>query len=341
MSDGEFDTKEGNDMRLLNREEIKKVFTIHDAITCGKIAFKMISEGSCEIPLRTNIQVPRYQGSMLFMPAYAQELDAAALKIINIFPQNIDKGLPSAPAQLLLIDGKTGIVSAILDGTYVTQLRTGAASGAAFSLLAKKDCRRGAIIGTGGQAPSQLEAMLAVRPLEEVRVFDLNFDRAQAFADRMREELSQYGANIIAVPTADEVICDADLIVTLTPSSTPVFNGAKVKPGATISCVGSYQPHMQEVDPVLLQRASKIYFDSRSAVLAEAGDIIIPLQEGLITEAAFTGELGQVVLGNLTGRENDEEIIVFETVGVAIQDLVAAKCILDKAVAANGGVLWQ
>ena len=168
-----------------------------------------------------------------------------------------------------------------------------------------------------------------------------DMDRLQAFADRMREELSPYGANIIAVPTADEAICDADLIVTLTPSSTPVFNGTKVKPGATVSCVGSYQPHMQEVDPVLLQRASKIYFDSCSAVLAEAGDIIIPLQEGLITEAAFTGELGQVVLGNLTGRENDEEIIVFETVGVAIQDLVAAKCILDKAVAANGGVLWQ
>ena len=136
-------------MLLLSREDIKKVFTMRDAIEADKEAFRLVVEGKCDSPLRTNIQAPKYDGCFLFMPAYVEEMDTAAVKIVNIFPHNIDQGKPSSPAQVLLIDGKTGIVTAVLDGTYVTQIRTGAASGAAFDVLAKKDCRIGALIGTG------------------------------------------------------------------------------------------------------------------------------------------------------------------------------------------------
>ena len=296
-------------------------------------------EGKCEIPLRTNIQAPKYDGCFLFMPAYLEEMDTASLKIINIFPHNIDNGIPSSPAQVLLIDGKTGLVTAVLDGTYVTQLRTGAASGAAFDVLAKKDCRIGALIGTGGQAPTQLEAMLAARKLEEVRVYDMNPERTKAFAEQMQEELRAYGTRIVAAASSDEAIDDADLIITVTPSSKPVFDGTKVKQGATISCVGAYQHHMQEMDPAILPRASKIYFDSRDAVLSESR-YLDPLEQGIITEDDFTGDLGDVLLGKVVGRENDNEIIVFETVGVAAQDLVAAKEIYDKAVEAGVGIQW-
>lgn len=327
-------------MLLLSREDIKKVFTIKDAIEADKKAFQYVVEGKCEIPLRTNIQAPKYDGCFLFMPAYLEEMDTASLKIINIFPHNIDNGIPSSPAQVLLIDGKTGLVTAVLDGTYVTQLRTGAASGAAFDVLAKKDCRIGALIGTGGQAPTQLEAMLAARELEEVRVYDMNPERTKAFAEQMQEELKAYGTRIVAAASSDEAIDDADLIITVTPSSKPVFDGTKVKQGATISCVGAYQHHMQEMDPAILPRASKIYFDSRDAVLSESGDILIPLEQGIITEDDFTGDLGDVLLGKVVGRENDDEIIVFETVGVAAQDLVAAKEIYDKAVEAGVGIQW-
>ena len=327
-------------MLLLSREDIKKVFTIKDAIEADKKAFQYVVEGKCEIPLRTNIQAPKYDGCFLFMPAYLEEMDTASLKIINIFPHNIDNGIPSSPAQVLLIDGKTGLVTAVLDGTYVTQLRTGAASGAAFDVLAKKDCRIGALIGTGGQAPTQLEAMLAARKLEEVRVYDMNPERTKAFAEQMQEELRAYGTRIVAAASSDEAIDDADLIITVTPSSKPVFDGTKVKQGATISCVGAYQHHMQEMDPAILPRASKIYFDSREAVLSESGDTLIPLEEGIITEKDFTGNLGDVLLGKVVGRENDDEIIVFETVGVAAQDLVAAKEIYDKAVEAGVGIQW-
>lgn len=327
-------------MLLLSREDIKKVFTMKEAIEAVKQAFSLVSENKCVVPLRTNIQAPKYEGCFLFMPAYVEEMDTASLKVINIFPHNIDQGIPSAPAQVFLIDGKTGLVQSVLDGTYVTQLRTGASSGAAFELLAKKNCRTGALIGTGGQAATQLEAMLCARALEEVRVFDTNAERCADFTKRMQEELAGYQTRIRAVSSSDEAIDDADLLITVTPSSTPVFDGTKIKKGATISCMGSYQHHMQELDPAVLPRTSKIYFDSRSAVLSEAGDILIPLEEGIISEKDFTGDIGDVINQKLAGRENDEEIIVYETVGVAAQDLVTAKIIYDKAIAAGVGQQW-
>ena len=327
-------------MLLLSREDIKKVFSMREAIEADKKAFSLVVEGKCNAPLRTNIQAPKYDGCFLFMPAYVEEMDTASLKVINIFPHNIDKGIPSSPAQVLLIDGKTGLVCAVLDGTYVTQLRTGAASGTAFDVLAKKECHTGALIGTGGQAASQLEAMLTARELKDVRVYDLNYERTVKFAEEMQKELAHYGAKITAAKSSDEAIDDADLIVTVTPSTKPVFDGNKVKKGATLSCVGAYQHHMQEMDPAILPRASKIYFDSEEAVLSESGDILIPLEEGIITKEDFTGDIGQVIRGELKGRENDEEIIVFETVGVAAQDLVTAKAIYDKAVESGVGLKW-
>ena len=161
-----------------------------DIIEADKKAFKMVVDGTVDTPLRTVVN-GKYDGAFLFMPAYAPEMDAAAMKVINIFPHNIDNGLMTSPAQVMLIDGKTGYVIAMLDGTYVTQLRTGASSGAAFDLLAKKDCKKGAMIGTGGQAATQLEAMLAARKLEEVKIFDLNEERCKAFAEQMQEELAK------------------------------------------------------------------------------------------------------------------------------------------------------
>lgn len=328
-------------MLLLSREDIKKVFTMKEAVEADKEAFTLFSQGKSVVPLRTNISAPKHDGAFLFMPSYVEEMDCSAIKIVNVFPKNIDQGLPTTPAQVLLIDGTTGVVVSVLDGTYVTQLRTGAASGAAFDVLARKDAKKGALIGTGGQAATQLEAMLAVRDLEEVKVYDLNTERLQAFVVQMNEELASYGAKILAAESSDEAIEDADMIVTVTPSGRPVFDGSKVKKGATVSCVGSYQPHMQEMDPVILTRASKIYFDSEDAVLSEAGDILIPLEDGTITKDDFTGDLGDVLQGKVVARENEEEIIVFKTVGIGTQDLVTAKKIYDKALAQGVGTTWN
>jgi len=328
-------------MRLISEQDIRKVFTMRDAIEADKMAFRMLAEGAVEVPLRTNIQAPSADGCFLFMPAYAESLEAASLKIINVFPNNVAQGKPACPAQVLLIDGNTGEIAAVLDGNTVTQFRTGAASGAAFDLLAKQDCRTGALIGTGGQAPAQLEAMITARNLSEVKIFDVDAGRCRAFAERMERELESYGVPFKAAGTSVEAVEDADLIITVTPSETPVFDGSKVKAGATVSAVGAYQPHMQELPPSLLTRAAGIYFDSREAVLSESGDILKPLEDGIITEADFTGDLGELLLGRIPGRKNDDEILVFETVGVAVQDLVAAKKIYDKALECGIGTVWE
>ena len=187
--------KERTGMLLLSKEDIKSVITMKDMIEADKQAFKMVVDGTVDTPLRTVIN-GKYDGAFLFMPAYAPELDAAAMKVINIFPHNIDNNLMTSPAQTMLIDGKTGYVIAMLDGTYVTQLRTGASSGAAFDLLGKKECKKGAMIGTGGQAAAQLEAMLAARKLEEVKIFDLNEERCKAFAEEMQKGLAKYGSEL-------------------------------------------------------------------------------------------------------------------------------------------------
>ncbi|MCI8665335.1 MAG: ornithine cyclodeaminase family protein [Dorea sp.] len=328
-------------MLLLSREDIKKVFTMRDAIQANKKAFQLLVDGKCNAPLRTNIQAPKQEGCFLFMPAYVEEMDTASLKIVNVFPHNIEQGLPALPAQVMLIDGKTGVVQALMDGIYVTQLRTGAASGAAFDVLAKKECKIGALIGTGGQGEAQLEAMLEARRLEEVRICGLHYDRTKVFVERMQKEMAHYGAKLIPVMSSEEAIEDADLVITATPAEKPVFDGEKIKKGATVSCIGSYQHHMQEMSPTLLTRASKIYFDSQEAVLSEAGDILIPLEEGIITKEDFTGDLGNVLKGEVTGRTKEDEIIVFKSVGVAAQDLVAAREIYKRAVKSGIGMQWN
>lgn len=328
-------------MLLLSKEMIESFYTMSDCMDAVKTAFRLFSEGKVKVPLRTQIASESGTGNYLCMPAYCDEYNASCVKVLNMFPQNIEKGIPSINAQVLVLNTETGIIDAIVDGNYVTQLRTGAASGVALELLSKKNCKKGALIGTGGQAASQLEAMLMARNLDEVRVSDLDFERAKAFVHRMSKILARFKTDIVAVNHSDEAIEDADVIITVTPSSKPVFDGKKVKPGATISGVGSYQPHMQEIPSSVLERATKIYFDSEEAVLSEAGDILIPLEQGLISKEKFVGDIGKVISGDLKGRENDEEIIFFKTVGIAAQDLVTAKSIYAKAKEHKIGFEWN
>ncbi|MDR2834136.1 MAG: ornithine cyclodeaminase family protein, partial [Streptococcaceae bacterium] len=292
-------------MRILKKEDIQKVFTMKEAVAADKEAFRLYSENKSVVPLRTNIQ-GQNKGNMLFMPGYVEELSTAGIKIVSVYPENPQKGLPVTPAKVLLLDGQTGDVTCLLDGTYVTQLRTGAATGVAFDLLARKDAQIGALFGTGGQAASQLEAMITVRQLKEVRVFGRNKENALNFVKKMQEKFPKVLIKLTESP--DEAIENADVITLVTNATRPIFDGNKVKKGATISAVGSYMPQMQELDPVVLQKATKIYFDSLEAVLEESGDILKPLANGMIREYDFTGEIGEVVNGNLIGRENDEEI---------------------------------
>lgn len=318
---------------LLREADIRAAFTMSDAVVAAADALAAYSAGGCAIPLRANLNVPEHNGQSLYMFGYAPQADALGVKIVSVYPDNIAKGLTSVPATMVLLNEATGEVCALIDGTWLTRLRTGAVAGAATQLLARKDAALGALFGTGGQAETQLEAMLTVRPgIREVRVFDVVTERAQAFADKMTAQLSdRFAAKILAATSSDDAIDQADIVTTVTTSSRPVFNGAYLKDGAHVNAVGAYTPTMQEIDATVLQRAGKFYVDTRDGALRESGDFLIPLAAGQITHAAVTGELGELVAGKTPGRESDNEITVFETVGSAVLDVVTAKRIYARA----------
>jgi ornithine cyclodeaminase len=319
-------------MLFLNKKNLKQVFTMKDAIAADKQAFRIYSAGESDITLRINIGVPKYDGQSIFMPGYVEGLDSMGVKIVSIFPRNIEKGTPTISATMILLDVTSGEACCIMDGTYLTQLRTGAAAGLATDLLARTDSRIGAVIGAGGQAATQLEAILAVRELAEVRVFDINLERAKSFVAQMQQELSLNKTVLRAVETSDEAVIDADIITAVTTSKKPVFNGHLVKPGAHINGFGAYTPQMQELDETIIQRADKIFFDTLEGVLVETGDFIIPLQKGTFSEERITGEIGKLIAGTLKGRETAKEITLFKSVGMAVQDIVTAYHIYQKAV---------
>lgn len=292
------------------------------------------------VPLRQVVAADEGRGNFAFMPAYSSKLGAAGIKIVNIFPGNRERGEATTIGQMLLMDDKNGEVIALMDGSFITKFRTGAASGAAFRLFARKDAKVGCLIGTGGQADCQLEAMLAACELDEVRIVARDFAKTEKFVAELSERFKGCGAKLVAYSDADEAVDGADVIVVVTVSTEPVFDAKRVKKGAVVSGVGSYTAEMNEIDPELFKMADKIYFDSKEACIAESADIQIPLKEGIVTDDDLTGDIGEYALGEVVGRESDDEIIIFKNVGLGILDLVIAKLIYDKAKDREVGVQW-
>lgn len=327
-------------MLLLNEQDIRKVFDMNDAIDSNIEAYKIFSSGNAVVPLRQVIAADEGRGNFAFMPAYSSKLGAAGIKIVNIFPGNRERGEATTIGQVLLMDDKNGEVLALMDGSFITKFRTGAASGAAFKLFARNDAKIGCLIGTGGQADCQLEAMLAACNLDEVRIVARDFAKTEKSAEEMSERFKDSGAKLIAYDDANEAVDGADVIVVVTVSTEPVFDANRVKKGSVVSGVGSYTAEMNEIDPKLFKLADKIYFDSKDACIAESADIQIPLREGLVSLEGLTGDIGEYALGEISGRESDDEIIIFKNVGLGILDLVIAKLIYEKAKNRKIGYQW-
>lgn len=327
-------------MLLLNEQDIRKVFDMNDAIDSNIEAYKIFSSGNAVVPLRQVIAADEGRGNFAFMPAYSSKLGAAGIKIVNIFPGNRERGEATTIGQVLLMDDKNGEVLALMDGSFITKFRTGAASGAAFKLFARNDAKIGCLIGTGGQADCQLEAMLAACNLDEVRIVARDFAKTEKFAEEKSERFKDSGAKLIAYDDANEAVDGADVIVVVTVSTEPVFDANRVKKGSVVSGVGSYTAEMNEIDPKLFKLADKIYFDSKDACIAESADIQIPLREGLVSLEGLTGDIGEYALGEISGRESDDEIIIFKNVGLGILDLVIAKLIYEKAKNRKIGYQW-
>lgn len=325
-------------MLIINKTDIQTIFPMADAIAACKDALRLYAEGKSTVPLRTHIEMTKSQGQSLFMPAFVDDINALGVKMVSIFPNNIAHNKPTILSQMIVLDGTTGEVNALIDGTYLTQLRTGALQGAATDLLARPNATKAVLIGTGSQAETQLEAMLMVRKLKEIYIVGRDFNKTQSFANAMQKKFSRFNTHIIASKNADSVTHDADIITTATSSLQPVFNGELVKAGTHINGIGSYTPLMQELPEYIIRHADKIIFDTKEGVLAEAGDILIPLHAGKISEANFTGDLGDVILGKIKGRQSDTEITVFKSVGSAVFDVVSAQKIYQQALNANVGL---
>lgn len=300
------------------------------AIEIVKGAFAQLSSGQAVVPIRTQLEVARHEGITLFMPAYLQESDDLGVKIVSVFPHNLEMGLATIYALVAVVDAETGCPTAVMDGTYLTALRTGAASGAATDILARTDARVAAVFGAGVQGRTQLEAVCQVRDIEKAWVYDVNREAAEKYAEEVRERGGRIPADTTVASSPTEAVREADVICTATTSRTPVFADADLKAGVHINAIGAFTPEMQEVPEDTIKRA-RLVVDSREACWAEAGDLIIPRYKGLISEGDIYAELGEIVAGAKRGRESDEEITFFKSVGNAVQDVSVARKVLEEA----------
>lgn len=317
-------------IRILSADDVRACVDMPAAIDAVREAFAALSAGQVTVPVRLALETEH--GVTLFMPAHLRDSGNAAAKMVSVNPGNVAKGLPVIHAVVLVLDVETGRPTALIDGTWLTALRTGAVGGLAADLLARRDAKTVALFGAGVQARTQLEAVRCVREITDVRVVS----PSGVSADRLVAELT--GVRALRVDDANEAIAGADIIIAATSSSTPVFDGSQVEPGTHVTGVGSYTLDMREVDAALISRA-RIIVDQREAVMEEAGDIVGPIRDGVIDETAIVAEIGEVVLGRVPGRTSDTDITFFKSVGNAVQDVAVAARVLAAAEAEGRGVV--
>ena len=313
-------------MLFLTDGDIAKLLTMEETIETVEQAFKEYAKGNVVMPPRSTIMVPKYNGSISFMPSYLTGLDAQATKIISIYPDNKSRGLPTTVAWLVVNDPRTGLVKAFMDATYLTAMRTGAITGVAAKYLAPEDSSKVAIFGAGVQGRTQTWAACTVRNIDKVYVYDLYHDARQRFVEEMTKLL---GIEVVAAASGEEACRDADIVLTATTSNKPVLNRKWLKDRVHVSAIGAFYPEWRELDTATVAE-SKLVIDDREGIMLEAGDILIPIKEGAITENHIYAELKELVSGEKKGRTPRDRITVFKSVGIAIQDSSVASLVLRK-----------
>lgn len=317
-------------IRILSETDVRASVDMPGAIEAMRVAFGALADGSATVPLRLALETAH--GMSLFMPAHLARSGSTGAKVVSVNPGNARRGLPVIRATVLVLDAETGALLALMDGTWLTALRTGAVGGLAADLLAREESATVALFGAGVQARTQLEAVRCVRAIREVRVVS----RGGGSADALVAELD--GVDARRVDDPDAAIDGADIVIAATSSSTPVFDGSKVAAGTHVTGVGSFTPEMREVDTTLVQRAL-VVVDEREAALAEAGDLAGPIADGAVDPSVAGLEIGEIVLGRRPGRTSPHEITFFKSVGNAVQDVAVAALVLERAQAAGRGVV--
>lgn len=319
---------------VLTQAEVETLLPMAECISVMTEALGALALGELHQPLRMIVWPPNAAGAMALMPSYrGGERAAFGLKVVDVFPANPAKGLDAHQGAVLLLSGTTGELMAMMNASAITAIRTAAVSGVATRLLARPDAAELAIIGAGVQARTHLEAMACVRPLRRVRVASRTFEHAR----RLAAELApRHDFPIEALESVEAALRGADLIVTATNSKTPVLERGWITPGAHINAVGSSIAGAREVDGATMA-AARLYVDRRESTINEAGDYLIALQEGAIGADHICAEIGELLLGRAAGRRSDQEITLFKSLGLAVEDLAAAEYLYDQARSLGAG----
>lgn len=319
--------------RLLTEDQVRALLPMADLIAAMESALARFSTGEVVQPVRTVLAVGPSRAFFGVMPAYLEQPPRMGAKLVTVYHENLTRGLPSHLATIVLLDPETGALLSLMGGRYITEARTAAVSAVSARHLARADASRLALIGTGVQARSHLAALLEVRALEEARVWSPQVRSRARFVDEMQPHVP---VPLAAAPSAEAAVRGADLVVLATSSPTPVIDDAWVAPGAHVVSVGACRPDQREMPPELVGRA-RLFVDSRAAALAESGDIVRGIAEGRFTDTHICGELGQVVLGRVRGRIAADEVTVFKSLGLAVEDVAAADLVYRRALETGAG----
>ena len=313
---------------IVGGADVRRALPMSDCIEAVDRAMRAFSSGGADVPLRTVMQLPGGRKFFGVMPGYLHEPRGIGAKILTVYPDNPKRGLPSHIGLVVLFDTDTGLPLAVMDAAEITAIRTAAASAVATRALARKDACHLAILGTGEQAGTHLEAMSKVRTLHTVRVWGRSLDKAERFA---HEESARQSLKVEACRTAEEAVRGADIVCTVTAAREPVLSGGWLGRGAHVNLVGASQLGAREADDEVVS-AARFFVDSRTSARAEAGELRHAMQAGLVSESHVLGEIGEVLGGQVCGRTGNEDITVYKSLGIAAQDLAAAHVIYERAV---------
>jgi alanine dehydrogenase len=319
--------------RLLTEQHVQSLLPMNDLIAAMESAVARFSAREVQQPVRTVLTVGPTKAFFGVMPAYIEEPPSLGAKLVTVFNRNSERDLPSHLATILLLDPETGALLAMMDGRYITEARTAAVSAVSARHLARADAGVLAIIGSGVQARSHLEALAEVRPLSEVRVWSPQARSRERFVSEMSAHVS---VPLRADDSAADAVRDASLVVLATASPEPVVQDAWIAPGAHVISVGACRPDQREMDPALVAR-STLFVDSKAAALVESGDVLLGINEGRFDAGHVRGELGELVLGRVQGRNSHDDITVFKSLGMAVEDVVAADLVYRRAVETGAG----
>jgi alanine dehydrogenase len=313
---------------ILRGEEIRYTVQMGEILEAVEQVFIEKAMGRTQMPPKVYLYYKKYNGDLRVMPSHTEALDVSAVKVVNVHPQNRQFGLPTVMATIILIDPKTGFPLSIMDGTWITAMRTGAASGVATKYLARKDSRALGLVGAGAQAETQLTAIANVIRLERVKVWSLYESESLDFVQRWSEAYP--GVNFSAEQDIQHVVQGSDIVVTVTPSRQPLVMDEWVEAGTHINAVGADAPGKQELDPMILRR-SRIFVDDMEQA-CHSGEVNMPLAERIISREDILGELGDVIAQRMPGRTSEDEVTVFTSTGLALEDAITARLVYQRAI---------